>query len=51
MRDYPVFFVADATATVNEDLHVASLKNLAFGFSYILETEELCRHLMTDHPR
>ena len=51
VRDYRVFFVADATATVNEELHVASLKNLAFGFSYILETEELCRYLVTDHPR
>jgi isochorismate hydrolase len=46
VRDYRVFFVADATATVNEELHLASLKNLAYGFSYVVETEELIRRLM-----
>ena len=33
--DYRVFFVADATATINEELHLATLKNLAYGFSSI----------------
>ena len=42
MRDYRVFFVSDATATVNEDLHLASLKNLAFGFAHIVDTKKLC---------
>jgi isochorismate hydrolase len=46
VRDYRVFFVADATATINEELHLASLKNLAYGFCYVVETEELIRHLM-----
>jgi isochorismate hydrolase len=41
VRDYRVFFLSDATATANEDLHVASLKNLAFGFSHILSTQQL----------
>lgn len=45
VRDYRVFFMADATATVNDDLHLSSLKNLAFGFAHILSTNELCRHL------
>jgi len=45
VRDYRVFFVSDATATVNDELHVASLKNLAFGFSYIVSTEQLCGYL------
>ena len=44
-RDYRVFFVSDATATVNDELHVASLKNLAFGFAHIVSTEQLCRYL------
>ena len=43
--DYRVFFVADATATINEELHLATLKNLAYGFSYIIETRGLCSHL------
>jgi nicotinamidase-related amidase len=30
-HDYRVFFVADATATINEELHLATLKNLAFS--------------------
>jgi nicotinamidase-related amidase len=41
VRDYRVFFLSDATATANEDLHVASLKNLAFGFAHILSTQQL----------
>lgn len=46
VHDYRMFFVSDATATVNDDLHVASLKNLAFGFAHILTTEELCRYIV-----
>lgn len=45
VRDYRVFFVSDATATVHEELHLASLKNLAYGFAHILSTEEVCRHI------
>ncbi len=45
VKDYRVFFVSDATATVNDELHIASLKNLAFGFAYIKSTEQLCCHL------
>ena len=42
IRDYRVFFVGDATATVNEELHLASLNNLAFGFSHIVSTDQVC---------
>ena len=28
-----------------DELHVASLKNLAFGFAHIVSTEQLCRYL------
>jgi len=45
MRDYRVFFVSDATATENDDLHLASLKNLAFGFAYIVNSNFICRSL------
>jgi isochorismate hydrolase len=41
VRDYRVFFLSDATATANEDLHVASLKNMAFGFAHILSTQQV----------
>lgn len=45
-RDYRVFFLLDATGTINEELHLATLKNLAFGFAYITETEEVLRGLL-----
>jgi nicotinamidase-related amidase len=34
-RDYRVFFTADATGSINEEMHIASLLNLSFGFAYI----------------
>jgi len=46
VRDYRVFFVADATATINDELHVASLKNLAYGFAYVVNTKDICRGLL-----
>jgi ureidoacrylate peracid hydrolase len=40
-RDYRVFFIADATGSINEDMHIASLLNLAFGFAYITKTDDI----------
>lgn len=34
-RDYRVFFPADGTGSISEEMHVASLLNLAFGFAYV----------------
>lgn len=34
-RDYRVFFLADGTGSISEDMHLASLLNLAFGFAYV----------------
>jgi len=42
-RDLRVFTLLDATGSVNEDLHLSSLKNLAFGFSYITTTDEIVK--------
>lgn len=42
-RDYRVFFVMDGTGTVDEELHLATLKNLAFGFAYVTDTEQISR--------
>lgn len=41
MRGYKVFFINDSTATINEDLHLSTLKNLSFGFAYIQNTQDL----------
>ncbi len=40
-RDYRVFFPADATGSVTEEMHLGSLLNLGFGFAYICKTEEV----------
>jgi len=41
MRDYRVFFLIDGTATRKSELHLATLKNLGFGFAYLLTCDEL----------
>ena len=45
-RDYRVFFPADATGTVSEEMHLASLLNLSFGFAQVLRVEEVIQGLI-----
>ena len=45
MRDYRVFFLIDGTATGRSELHLATLKNLGFGFAYLLTCDELFQML------
>lgn len=45
MRDYRVFIPADATGSVCEEMHVASLLNLAFGFAYVATADEIASQL------
>ncbi len=40
-RDYRVFFLADGTGSVHEEMHVASLVNLAFGFAYVTSSDTI----------
>jgi nicotinamidase-related amidase len=40
-RDYRIFIPADGTGSINEEMHVASLLNLAFGFSYVTTVNRL----------
>jgi nicotinamidase-related amidase len=47
-RDYRVFFLADGTGSINEEMHVASLLNLAFGFAYVT-TGEAIAALLASH--
>lgn len=44
-RDYRVFFMADATGSINEEMHLASLLNLAFGFAYVTTSRLTIDHL------
>ena len=41
-RGYTVFFVTDATAAYNEEMHLATLLNLSYGFATPLTTQDLC---------
>lgn len=40
-RDYRVFFLADGTGSINEEMHVASLLSLAFGFAYVTTADAI----------
>ena len=44
-RDYRVFFLADGTGSITEDMHVASLLNLAFGFAWVTTEDEVMNAL------
>jgi nicotinamidase-related amidase len=44
-RDYRVFVPADGTAAINEDMHLASLLNLAYGFAYVTTCDVLATQL------
>jgi ureidoacrylate peracid hydrolase len=38
-RDYRVFFLADATGSISEDMQLATLLNVGFGFAYVTTTD------------
>lgn len=40
-RDYRIFFPADGTGSVSEDMHLASLLNLGFGFSWVTDVDTI----------
>jgi nicotinamidase-related amidase len=44
-RDYRVFFLADGTGSINEEMHLASLLNLAFGIAYVTTADKIISEL------
>ncbi|NJD58378.1 MAG: hypothetical protein C3F13_09145 [Anaerolineales bacterium] len=44
-RDYRVFFLADGTGSITEEMHLASLLNLAFGFAWVTSVDSLLAQL------
>jgi len=44
-RDYRVFFLADGTGSITEEMHLASLLNLAFGFSWVTDVDTIVAQL------
>ena len=44
-RDYRVFFLADGTGSITEEMHLASLLNLAFGFAWVTDVDTMVEQL------
>jgi nicotinamidase-related amidase len=44
-RDYRVFVPADGTGTISEEMHLASLLNLAFGFAFVTTSDTIMAQL------
>jgi ureidoacrylate peracid hydrolase len=44
-RDYRVFFLADGTGSITEEMHLASLLNIAFGFSWVTDVGTIVAQL------
>lgn len=49
-RDYRVFFPADATGSISEEMHTASLLNLAFGFAFINRADDIVKQMLGRDP-
>lgn len=44
-RDFRIFFLADGTGSVAEELHVATLRALAYAFAYVTTVEEMLKQI------
>ncbi|MCX7920313.1 MAG: cysteine hydrolase [bacterium] len=49
-RDYRVFFLADGTGSISEEMHLASLLNLAFGFAWVTDVATILTQLEESAP-
>ena len=49
-RDYRVFFLADGTGSITEEMQLASLLNLAFGFSWVTDVDTVVAQLVEEAP-
>jgi len=45
VRNFRVFFLADGTSTVSEEFHLATLKNLGYGFAALLTCKQATAYL------
>jgi ureidoacrylate peracid hydrolase len=44
-RDYRVFFLADGTGSISDEMQLATLLNLAFGFAWVTTTDTILSQL------
>ncbi|MFH0953743.1 MAG: cysteine hydrolase [Verrucomicrobiota bacterium] len=49
-RDYRVFVPADGTGTISEEMQLASLLNLAFGFAFVTTSDTIVAQLSAGRP-
>lgn len=42
-RDFRIFFLADGTGSVDEELHLSTLRTLAYAFAYITTVDEIIK--------
>ena len=47
-RDFRVFIPADGTASINEEMHCASLLNLAYGFAFVAGARRIISDLQKE---
>jgi len=47
-RDYRVWIPADGTGSINEEMHLASLLNLAFGFAHVTTSDALLAQITAE---
>jgi isochorismate hydrolase len=43
VRNFRVFFLADGTSTTDPDFHLATLRNLSFGFATLITCDQLVK--------
>lgn len=46
VRNFRVFFLADGTSTINEEFHLATLRNLGYGFATLMSCHQLVQTIM-----
>ncbi len=44
-RDFRIFFLADATGSIAEELHIATLRALAYAFAYVTTVDETVKQI------
>lgn len=44
-RDFRIFFLADGTGSIDDDLHLGTLRALAYAFAYVTTAEEIIKKI------
>jgi isochorismate hydrolase len=50
VRDYRIFFLIDGTATTSNEYQLAALRNLSFGFAYLVTCRQIYEQLLSLSP-